>query len=142
MASAWKGALHVAVTTSRADHVRGNDQAWTVNEAVVDRIAQVDGRPVGIQRSHVAQGRKAVTHILLRKMQSRQRFGCGALKNLLLEIEAIQTEMNMSVDKSGHDRPIAQINNSCRGWTTDRLRNIGNDTVLDQDFGRPGERIA
>lgn len=48
----------------------------------------------------------------------------------------------MSINQSGHDGPIAEINNRRRGWTTDRLRDIGNDTVRDQDFGRPGERIV
>jgi hypothetical protein len=120
----------------------GNDQARTVNKAVIDRIAQIDGGPVRIQRSHIAQRRKAVAHVLLRKMQSRQRFGCGALKDLLSEIEAIQAEMNMSIDKSRHHRPVGQINNSRRSRTTYRLRKIGNDTVLNQDFGRPGERVA
>src|SRR5690242_4493437 len=94
MASAWKRALHVTVTAGCADHMRGNDQAWSVNETVVDRITQVDGRPVRIQGSHIAQRRKAVAHVLLRKMQSRQRLGCGALEDLLPEIEAVQTEMN------------------------------------------------
>src|SRR5581483_2840760 len=50
--------------------------------------------------------------------------------------------MNMGIDESGHDRPIAQINNSRRGWTTDCLRDVGNHTILDQNFCRPGERIA
>ncbi len=75
-------------------------------------------------------------------MQSRQRFGCGALKDLLPEIKSVQTEMNMTIDKPGHDRPIAQINNGRPGWAIDRLRDVGNDTVLDQDFGRPGELVA
>jgi hypothetical protein len=119
MASAWKGPLHVAVTTGSADHVCGNDQAWTMNEAAVDRIPQVNGRPVWIQRSHIAQGRKAVTHVLLREMQSRERLGCGALKNLLPKIQSIQTEMNMRIDKSGHNRPIAQIDDIRRNWTRD-----------------------
>jgi hypothetical protein len=66
--------------------MRGNDQARTVNKAVIDRIAQIDGGPVRIQRSHNAQGRKAVPHIQLRKMQSRER--------------------------SRHHRPVGQINNS------------------------------
>jgi hypothetical protein len=142
MASTWKGALHVAVPPGCTDHVCSNDQAWTVDEAVVDRIAQVDGRPVWIQRSHIAQGREAVAHILLRKMQSRQRFGCGALQDVLPEMQPVETEMHMRIDTSGHDRPIAQINNHRRGWTTDCWRDIGNDTILDQDFGRPGERIV
>jgi hypothetical protein len=57
-------------------------------------------------------------------------------------LQNIQCLMNMRIDTSGHDRPIAQINNKRRGWTTDCWRDIGNDTILDQDFGRPGERIV
>jgi hypothetical protein len=40
MASAWEGALHIGVTAGGADHVRGNNQAWTVDEAAIDRVTQ------------------------------------------------------------------------------------------------------
>ncbi|MFZ2077452.1 MAG: hypothetical protein WAV38_12550 [Xanthobacteraceae bacterium] len=48
----------------------------------------------------------------------------------------------MSIDKSGRDRPVGQVNYRCRGRSTDCLPDIGNDIVLDQDFCRPGERVA
>jgi hypothetical protein len=65
----------------------------------------------------------------------------GTLKELLPEIHSVQTEMHMSIDKSRHDHPIAQVNHNRRSAATNRSRDLGNDTVLDQDFGRPGERI-
>ena len=48
---------------------------------------------------YVRHGRKAVSHVLLRKMQSRQRLGGRTLKDLLPEIEAIETQMNVTVDE-------------------------------------------
>jgi hypothetical protein len=134
--------LHVAMTRGCTDHVRDRDHAWALDEAVVEGIAQVDGRPVRVQRSHVAQGREAVVHVPPRKMQSRQRLGRGALEDLLPEIETVQAEMHMGIDESGRDRPVAEIDDGGLGWATDCWRDFGNDTVLDQDFGRPGERVA
>jgi hypothetical protein len=64
---------------------------------------------------------KAAAHVLLRKMEAVQRFSCGALKDLLPELESIETELNVGIDKLRHHRPITQIDDSRRGWTTDRL---------------------
>jgi hypothetical protein len=44
-----------------------------------------------IAEAHITQGREAVAHVLLRQVQTRQRFGGGALKDLLWEIESGQT---------------------------------------------------
>jgi hypothetical protein len=83
IAAAWKDALHITMTASCTDHMCRNDQAGAVNEGVVDCIAQIDGGPVWIEGPHVTQGREAIAHVLLRKVQAHQCFGCGALKDLL-----------------------------------------------------------
>jgi hypothetical protein len=39
MASAWKGTLYVRVAAGCAYHVRSDDQARTLKEATINRIA-------------------------------------------------------------------------------------------------------
>ncbi len=74
VASAGEHALHVAVACGGADHVGSNDQPWSASYAVIYGIAQIDGGPFRIQRSHVAKSCEAVAHVLLSVVQPNQRF--------------------------------------------------------------------
>jgi hypothetical protein len=100
------------------------------------------GRSFRIQRAHVAQRREAVAHVLLRIVEARKRLGRRALKRLPSEIQAVDPEMDVSVDEPGRYRAVAQIENFRSAGTADRVRHFGNSVVFDKDFRRSAYGVA
>lgn len=142
MASAREHALHVAVTRSRADHVRSDDQARPPRHSAVDGVAQIDGRPLRIQSAHIAKRREAVAHVLLGIVKAGQRLGRRALQRLPRQIQAVDAKMNVGVDEAGGDRPVAEVDDIRTARTSDRVRHFGNAIVFDQDFRRSAHGVA
>jgi hypothetical protein len=53
-----------------------------------------------------------------------------------------QTELTMSVNQAGRNRPITKFNKRRRSWTTDGRHDPGNGPIFGWDLGRAGEPIV
>src|SRR5438552_16767732 len=72
-------AAKIAVTSARADNMRGNEEPRSFYKAAIERVAQIDCRPFRIDAAEIAQGREAVVHVFAGETQLLEHLGRGRL---------------------------------------------------------------
>ncbi len=142
MAAAWEHALRIAVSAGRANCVGAHDQARAEDQTRINGAAQVNRRPIGVERCHVPQHGEAVAHALLAEVQVGKRLDRGALQRLLFEVQAVQAKMDVSVDETWDDGPVAEVDDPLILESSDRLGDVGYGIELDQDLGAFSKPIA
>lgn len=102
-------ASKIAMTGTRAENMRGNEEPRSFYKACIERVAQIYRRPFRIDAAKIAQGREAVVHVFTGESESFERLGRRRMERLECNIRSVHRQVDMGVNKSGTDSPLGKI---------------------------------
>ena len=119
----------VLVSAEDVDRIAAHAHARPGNQAAVDGVAHGHVRALGTLGSHVALGGKSGHHVGFGSSGGHQyALRNGLLDGLQVLRAGMQEEMHVRIDKTGHQRGVAEVDHHRARWMADVLAGL-NDLV-------------
>ncbi len=130
-------AVGVFVASEDIDGVAADAHAWTRYEAFVDGVANSGIGRARALCSHISFGSKP-GHQVVAGGENRE-YGPtwnGLFDCLQVLGSRMEKQVNMSIDKTGHQRGVSQIDHLYSGSTSDAFPNLGDSLSSNENFAR------